>query len=136
MKETAMRSMSFRPMSVAAVLLSALALLGCAKDNSKKAMNKADAAVDHVLDSWARGESPDKFADPNQPLQADDPDWKAGLRLLSFLNSETIAGDKGPNHFRCRVALSLQDREGKQFQKEVVYDVQMGDKIVIVRNSQ
>ncbi len=131
-----MRSMSFRPMSFAALLLSALALQGCAKDSPKKKLEKAEQVVDQVLDSWARGESPDKFADPNQPIQADDPDWKAGSRLLSFLNSETTPGDKGPNHFRCRVALSLQDRQGKQLQKEVVYDVQIGDKVIIARSSQ
>jgi hypothetical protein len=131
-----MRSISIRLISIAGLLVSTLTLQGCAKDASKKRMNKADAAVDQVLDSWARGESPDKFADPTQPLQADDPDWKAGIRLLSFLNSETSQGDKGPNHFRCRVALTIQDRQGKQLQKEVVYDVQIGDKIVIVRSSQ
>jgi hypothetical protein len=131
-----MRSMSLRSMSLAALVLAALALQGCAKDSSKKRLNKAEAALDQVLDSWARGESPEKFADPNQPLQADDPDWKAGTRLLSFLNSETIPDDKGPNHFRFRVALSLQDRQGKKLQKEVFYDVEIGDKTTIARSSQ
>jgi hypothetical protein len=131
-----MRSMSFRLISLAALLLSALALQGCAKNSSKKKWDKADAVLDQVLNSWVRGESPDKFADPNQPIQADDPDWKAGYRLLSFLNFETNPGDKGPEHFRCRVTLSLQNRQGKQLQKEVVYDVQLGDKIIIARSSQ
>lgn len=129
-----MNNPSFRFRLIASFLFCAVTLAGC-KDTAKKNLGKTEQAVDTALDCWARGEPASKFADPSQPIQLDDPDWKAGMRLLSFLNSGTTAGSD-PNHFRCKVALSLQGPDGKQVQKDVVYDVQVGDKIIIVRSTQ
>jgi hypothetical protein len=89
--------------------------------------------VEQFLDAWSRGEPPDKFAGPDQPVQAADPDWRAGYRLLSFLSVEARPSPDGPDHFRCRVALSLRDRKGRKVDKEVVYDVRLGEKTVIGR---
>jgi hypothetical protein len=40
-----------------------------------------------------------------------------------------------PDHVRCRASLSVQDAKGKRWNKEVVYDVQLGEKIAITRAS-
>ncbi len=122
-----------RRVLIAVLTCAALALTGCGEDAAQQKRAKAEAAVEQVLDSWARGEAPDKFADPSQPIQANDPDWKAGLRLLSFLNVDTKPIEGKRDHTRHRVALSLQDRQGKKVEKEVTYGVQVGDRIVISR---
>jgi hypothetical protein len=124
---------SCRGLLVVALGLAALAGQGCGKRALQQPAEKAEAVVDQVLDAWTRGEPADKFAGPQQPIQAKDPDWKAGYRLLSFLTAEAKQIPEQPNHVRCRVALSLQDRAGKKVDKEVVYDVQLGDTIVIGR---
>jgi hypothetical protein len=126
---------SFCRLLFAAMTVLALAAPGCGKSPSEQPADKAEAVVQEFLDSWTRGEAPDKFAGPNQSIQASDPDWQAGYRLLSFLSIEAKPGPEKPNHIRCRVALSLQDPKGKKVDKEVVYDVQMGDAIVVGRVS-
>src|SRR5205807_3206448 len=124
---------SVRGLLVVAVALASLAAQGCGKRSPQQPAEKAEAVVDQVLDAWTRGESFGKFAGPQQPIQASDPDWKAGYRLLSFLTAEAKQNPEQPDHVRCRVALSLQDRTGKKVDKEVVYDVQLGDTIIIGR---
>lgn len=118
---------------LAVAALAALAAPGCGKSSPRQAAEKAEAAVDQVLDAWTRGEPAAKFADPKEPVQATDPDWTAGRRLLSFLTVEAKPDPEKPDHVRCRVALSLQDRTGKKVDREVVYDVRLGEPIVIGR---
>ncbi len=117
----------------AALLFLALMVPGCAKDTSKQATDKAEKIVETFLDAWSRGESPDKFADANQPIQGSDPDWKAGLRLLSFLAVDSNQSPDDPHYFLCRMALSLQDRKGKKLEKQVVYGVHLGEKSTLER---
>ncbi len=119
----------------ATLTLAALIAQGCGKSSSQQPMAKAEALVEKFLDAWSRGESPDKFANPDWPLHVTDPDWKAGYRLLSFLSIEAKPSQELPDHVRCRVALSLRDRKGKNVDKEVVYDVRMGEKSIISRVS-
>jgi hypothetical protein len=115
------------------VALAALLGPGCGKGPPTPPPARAEALVERFLDAWSRGESPDAFAGPDKPVQATDPDWKAGCRLLSFLSIEASPGPEAPDHFRCRVALSLRDPKGKRVDKEVVYDVQVGQTSVIGR---
>jgi hypothetical protein len=115
------------------VLLAAALAQGCRTTAAKQPAERAEAAVEAFLDAWTRGDSPEKFADPGQPIQASDPDWKAGYRLLSFLSIDARPSAEAPQRFRCRVALSLQDRRGAKTDKEVVYDVQLGERTVISR---
>ena len=120
-----------RRLLLAGMTLSIVAAAGCGNKAATQPAERADKAVEQFLDAWSRGEPPDKFADPNRPLQGSDPDWKAGYRLLSFLSGETRPSPENPDHIRCRVSLSLQDPKGGRRDKEVVYDVQMGEKSVI-----
>jgi hypothetical protein len=119
----------------AGLALSALVAAGCGNDASKQPTDKAEKVVEQFLDAWSRGEPPDKFADPDHPIEGTDPDWKAGYRLLSFLSAESKQSPDTPDHVRCRVALTLQDPKGRKWDKEVVYDVQLGEKNVIQRAS-
>jgi hypothetical protein len=112
---------------------SACFLHGCARNPSGQPVNKAEAALDTALDCWARGEAPEALADAEQPIQATDPDWKAGYRLTSFLGVDSKPVEETPDRFRCRVALALKDPKGKEVQKEVVYNVTLGDTVLISR---
>lgn len=89
--------------------------------------------MEKFLDSWSRGEAPETFTDPSQPIQGADPDRNAGYRLVSFLTIESKQSEDGPDHFRCRVSLSLQDRRGKKLEKDVVYAVQLGERSTLRR---
>jgi hypothetical protein len=122
-----------RSLLYAGLILSALVAAGCGNNASTQPTEKADKTVERFLDAWTRGEPLDKFADPNQPIQGSDPDWKAGYRLVSFLSADSKPSSEKPDHVRCRVALTLQDAKGKTWDKEVVYDVHLGEKNVITR---
>ncbi len=122
----------YRNLHYAGMILLVCITPGCGKP--PQPADKAEKIVEQFLDAWSRGESLNKFADPDHPIQGIDPDWKEGRRLLSFLCAETKPGET-PEHFRCRVSLALQDQKGKRADKEVVYDVQLGEKSVIRRMS-
>ncbi len=124
----------FRCLFIMVMIFSAPVWPGCARNASGQALPKAEAAVEKALDSWARGEAADKFADASQPVHFIDPDWKAGYRLLSFLSFEAKQSEEKSDQVRCRVALSLQDRQGKKVDKKVIYAVQLGNNIVIGRD--
>ncbi len=117
----------------AGLALGALVALGCGKGPPKQPAERAEAVVERFLDAWSRGDSPEQFAAPDGPVQATDPDWRAGYRLLSFLAADSQQGPDGPDHFRCRFALSLRDRKGRKVDKQVVYDVKLGEKSVVAR---
>ncbi len=120
---------------LAAIMFSALLALGCARGPGQQPTDKAEAVLGKVLDSWTRGESPDKFAAADQPIQASDPEWQEGFRLLSFLSVDALQLQDSPQNFRCRVSLSLEDPMGTKIDKVVTYNVQLGDKSVIRRVS-
>lgn len=118
-----------------ALVMSALAVQGCGTSSTRHDLNRAQAALDQVLDSWARGEAPTRYADDSEAIRATDPDWKAGYRLLSFLSVDAKPIEEKPGHVLCRVSLVLKEPKGKQVEKEVTYHVQVGDKVIIERKS-
>jgi hypothetical protein len=124
---------SVRRRLYAGLALLVLVALGCGKGPPKQPAERAEAVVEQFLDAWSRGDTPEQFAAAGRPVEATDPDWRAGCRLLSFLAAESRQGPDGPDHFRCRFALSLRDRKGRKVDKQVVYDVKLGEKSVIAR---
>jgi hypothetical protein len=128
-----MSSNSLRAVCCRVLALLTLAAQGCGKGAAKTPADKAEAAVEQFLDAWSRGESPDQFEGSHPTISASDPDWRAGVRLLSFLTEETTPSHDGAAPFRCRVALSLRHPRGKRVDKKVVYEVTLGDKTVVRR---
>jgi hypothetical protein len=122
---------SFCRLVAAAAALTTLAG-GCEKAAPQPA-DKAEAALNQVLVAWTQGEPAGTFADPEKPVQVTDPDWIAGYRLLQFLAFESKSNPDKQGRVRCRVSLTLQDPRGKKVDKEVVYEVDLGDRIVIER---
>lgn len=115
------------------VALMAFFLQGCGKKPETPPQDKADVAVEKFLNAWIHGGAPDSWGTAGQPIQGTDPDWKANYRLLSFLIAETKPSEEKPDHVRCRVSLSLKNPRGTNVEKEVVYDVVLGETIVITR---
>jgi predicted ATP-dependent protease len=115
------------PLLLTALILVAVALSGCSSNSSEATLAKAQVALDIALDGWSRNEPPEKFA-------CVDPDWKAGYRLVSFLTSDAKHVDETRDRVRCRVALSLKDRQGKRLDREAFYLVQLGETITIRRD--
>lgn len=128
-----MHTTSVRAFVFAGMTLSIMFAAGCGNNASKHPTDKAEKVVERFLEAWNQGEPADKFADPGQAIQGTDPDWQAGYRLLSFLTAEATLLPEKPDHVRCRVALSLQNQKGRKWDKEVVYEVQMGEKSLIRR---
>lgn len=127
-----MRGASFRGGMSGTVAL-VLLIGGCDRNGAAQPAEKAEAAVNKVLDAWTRGEAADRFTGPEHPIQATDPDWQAGYRLQSFLAVESKSDPQNPTLIHCRVSLSLRDTQGDEADKEVVYDVHLGNRIIIQR---
>jgi hypothetical protein len=115
----------------ALILFLTLLVIGCNKGPAvDPSVAKADTAIDKFLNAWIMKEPADKFAnDPS--VRGTDPDWQAGLRLVSFLTADTKPMDG--SRVRCRVALVLQEKSGRQVEKQVDYDVQLGEPVTITR---
>jgi hypothetical protein len=115
------------PLVQSTLLILAVTLSGCSSNSPETTLATAQVALDTVLDGWSRNEPPEKFA-------CVDPDWKAGYRLVSFLTSDAKRVGEGRDQVRCRVALSLKDRQGKKLDKDAFYLVQLGETITIRRD--
>jgi hypothetical protein len=112
-----------------ALVLGLLAPAGCKKDAAGDAQRRAEAALDRALDAWVRGEPPDRL----EGIRVDDPDWRAGRRLIGFLVSRSDVVDGARDEVRCRVALTLQDRSGRRVDREVEYRVRLAEPVSIER---
>lgn len=108
-----------------------MSLMGCGGNNSlpQDVIDRARQEMQTALDAWKKGDS---LAKLGKMVQMTDQDWKAGLRLLSY-EVKRAEGLQGEN-VRCWVVLSLQNRQGKMLEKEVVYEIRLGDKTVIGRD--
>jgi hypothetical protein len=118
-----------RCLSTVTLVLGLLAPAGCKKDAAGAAQRRAEAALDRALDSWVRGEPPDRL----EGIRIDDPDWRAGKRLVGFLVSRSGVVEGAKDEVRCRVALTLQDRSGRRVDGEVEYRVRIAEPVSIER---
>ena len=118
-----------RSLFTVALALGLLTPAGCKKDDAGAAQRRAEAALDRALDAWVRGEPPDRL----EGIWVDDPDWRAGRRLVGFLVSRSGAVEGAKGEVRCRVALTLQDRSGRRVDREVEYRVRIAEPVSIER---
>lgn len=94
-------------------------------------LDGAKTAVKTALDQWKESGTPKQLVE--QAIEIVDPDWSAGYRLLDYeLKSVTAQPQQGP---RVVAKLQLQDRAGKKLNKEVAYEVLLGDKVKIGRDA-
>jgi len=110
-------------------ILCLLPTVGCKKDATDTPQGRAEAALDRALDCWVRGEPPGRL----DGIQVDDPDWRAGKRLVGFLVSQSGVVEGTKDEVHCRVALTFQDRSGRRVDREVEYRVRIAESVSIER---
>lgn len=116
-----------------AALLAPLTGCGGKRSRGQEDLDRADTALKAALDAWKKGEPSKKLANQSPPIIVTDPDWKPGTKLVRFevKRSEGYEGD----NVRCWVVLTLQARQGKAQEKEVVYEVHLSaDRVTIGRD--
>jgi hypothetical protein len=83
-----------------------------------------------ALDAWKRGEPHGSLARRDPPVVFTEPLWRDGTRLLTYeLGPVELHGRQG----RCTVKLSLQSKEGKQYERKIGYQIDTTPRVVIVR---
>jgi hypothetical protein len=118
-----------RSLFIGALVLGLMTPAGCKKDDPEDAPRRAEAALDRALDSWVRGEPPERL----EGIRVVDPDWRAGQRLVGFLVSKSGVVEGAKDEVRCRVSLTLQDRSGRRVNREVEYRVLLAEPVSIER---
>jgi hypothetical protein len=94
----------------------------------------AREALRSALDAWARGEKSGSLHNGAPPVHVTDGDWDKGLRLDKY--QLTPAGQVNGPELRCPAQLSLRDKRGRSFKKQVVYLVGTGPLVSIAREEQ
>lgn len=108
--------------------------LGCGgtRSQSQQDLDEAQNAVKVALTAWKNKETR-KALESTKSIQASDPDWTVGLRLLDFEIQKT-EGVEGKSA-RSSVVLSLKDRKDRKIERSVIYEVTtMGDKKIVARD--
>ncbi len=113
-------------------LLGSVSGCGGKRSLAEDDLNRARKGVQEALDAWKKGGPAPRKGAVNAQLEITDPDWEKGYRL-SHYEVKRVEGLEGSNA-RSWVVLSLQSRQGKRLEKEVVYEIRLGEKIVIGRD--
>lgn len=109
-----------------------LFLTGCGGEGSlpPDQLDRARNALQTALDAWKQGLKAHTLA--AKSIEISDSDWQAGLRLVSY-EVKSVEGKPGKNPHSWTV-LSLETRQGKKLEREVLYDIRLRDKITIGRD--
>jgi hypothetical protein len=117
-----------------AVAVSSVAFVtGCGKKlDDPVDLDSAGAVLQTVFDAWKQGEDPGDLQKRNPPLYFNEPEWKAGTKLLDFKAGKVeLMGRQG----RCSVQLSLRDRQGKETKREISDLIDTTPRVAIVREN-
>jgi hypothetical protein len=111
-----------------------LALLaGCGKSLHEPVNpDKANEVLETALAAWKHGEGYDELQQRNPPIYFNEPEWKAGKKLLSFKAGK--AGLMG-RQARCSVKLSLRTKDGTTTEREISYLIDTTPRVVIAREN-
>jgi hypothetical protein len=120
------------PVTTLATLALGLGLLiGCGQD-VPPAVDVGDAGrqLDAVLKAWKAGQPHASLAAGHPPIVFTEPLWEGGTRLLSYqIGKVELHGRQG----RCTAKLSLQGKDGKQYERDIGYQIDTVPRVVIVR---
>jgi hypothetical protein len=93
--------------------------------------DQARAALRSALEAWKKGERPESLRDHNPPTYVADHDWSQGYQLERF---EVSPKDQMSGlNLRCTVNLFLRDAEGNTWESQVVYLIETGSSVSIIR---
>ncbi len=118
--------------SVLAVAVCSLAIhAGCGKGfDDPVSPDKAGAALETALAAWKQGEAFGELQQRSPPIYFNEPEWKAGKKLLAFKAGKVeLMGRQA----RCSVKLSLRDPAGNASEREISYQIDTTPRVVIVR---
>lgn len=96
-----------------------LLLAGCGKATPTADIQWAESTIAAALAKWKQGGRPEALTKQATPVQFQDQDWQQSLKLLDYSVKEVSTQEDGL--LRCQVRLSLQDRQGKTVEKDIVY---------------
>jgi predicted small lipoprotein YifL len=106
---------------------------GCGKKAPAPANpDTARQALTEALDTWVQGGSADALAKLTPPIYFNDPQWKAGKRLKHYQIKGGL--EEFGRQLRCTVSLALEDEEGKTEERDVPYQIDTHEVIVIARD--
>jgi hypothetical protein len=120
--------------TVAAIAGGLLALLGgCGKGlDDPVDPDQARAVLQTALDVWKQGESFGTLEKRNPPMYFNEPEWKAGKKLVAFeVGKVDLLGRQG----RCSVKLSLRDKDGNETERKTNYLIDTTPQVVITREA-
>ena len=110
-----------------------LLVVGCGKSlHDPVDPDQASAVLQTALTAWKQGEDFDELQHRNPPIYFNEPEWKAGKKLLSFTAGKVAMMGR---QARCSVKLSLRDRAGKVTEREISYQIDTTPRVVIAREN-
>ena len=122
-----------KTLRAAACFVVAALAAGCGGRTSPPAPADATAArgaLHAALDAWQQGEAADAMKSRRPAIYVNDPEWRAGRRLLAY-----EVRDDAPfgADLRCRVVLSLADDAGRPYAEAAVYAVGTSPAVTVAR---
>lgn len=106
---------------------------GCSRQQHAAPVNAelARKSLRSALDSWKKGDELGALRKSSPSITVQDMDWKSGYRLLAY----EIQGDGATRdaNLHCPVKLTLQDPDGREVSREVVYIVGTDPVITVFR---
>jgi hypothetical protein len=114
------------------IWLALLFLPGCGGSLGPDAdRDVADKALRTAMENWQNGKSQVDLEKGQPAIIMNEDDWRTGKKLVEFKIDEcTLSG----RQMRCRVRLKLQDKDGKNAERNAVYIIDTTPRIVIVRD--
>lgn len=118
----------------AALAVACLSACGCGQSRQTADPVEPDRArrtLHAALDAWKEGRKIESLREQQPEIVAQDMDWKAGARLVSY---EILgSGEKVDANLHCDVKLTLRDARGRQVEKQVRYIVGTSPVLTVFR---
>ncbi len=114
--------------------LAALVAAGCAETITAAPLDssKARDALKTTLEAWKRGDEPSALKSASPAITAQDLDWLAGSKLVSYeVKGE---GTGVGSNLRVPVQVTLTDKDGKDVVKTVNYVVGTSPSLTVFRD--
>jgi hypothetical protein len=108
--------------------------LGCKGGHkfSQEDLDRARQALTASLDSWKKGETPERLKSLPEPILFAEEWPKSGLKLLDYQILGTEHTDAETMRFS--VKLTVQDRRGRKEERQVTYAVALKSPIAVGRD--
>ena len=120
---TALRTVAFS--------LFAVVVTGCGSSRPQAEVDRGRQAVTAALDNWKANEPPARLKSLPDPVEFGE-ELRATHKLVDY--SVLKADGTDPEVIRVTVSLKLQDRKGRQSEREAVYSVALRSPAVVARD--